>query len=112
MVFTQHTAATEPQTADEHDLVSTGVNLEQTISASFAPGTEGRNVATVFDCTEHFGAAPPVLSYAFGVYDGTGALADCLAGGHDAASLATGAFARTAEPSFVVVNCILGVPAR
>jgi len=72
-----------------------------------------QNVNTVFTCAAHFDPGNAVMTYAVGVYDLDGNLADCLAWGDDVAGMiANTAGTRINEPDWDLSSCEEGVPAR
>jgi hypothetical protein len=122
VLFQQETASTYEtggnlvQYSDEHDLVNNaaGDGLERTLSTGVADPE--RNVSTLFSCAtgQQLALGNDFVSYAFGVYDESGALADCLAGGHAPQALVDGTYAQAAvnAPGFDLSTCRAVVPAR
>ncbi len=108
------------QFSDEHDLTSNGTAMSVTIDAGVTYGDQGRNTGTIFSCPNHYETTDDDgsawMTYAFGAYDEAGAIADCLAGGDDAAGLKAGDYAAyaTDAPSaeFDLAICVVATGAR
>lgn len=105
-VFSQETGNTTPNWSDEHDLVVSSADacgqdaeLTQTLATGAAVADWAPNQSTVFQCTAdtHFDA--DVMTYAFRVYDDTGALLDCLVAGNNPGGLIDGSIDRVNDPS-------------
>ena len=102
------------QFSDEHDLTSSGTSMSITVADG--GGLDAvRNVDTLFDCELHINE-PDWMTYAFGVYDDAGVIADCLAGGGDAPGLIDGTYTAPAvnAPSadFDLSACVAASGAR
>ena len=119
VIFEQETKSTyDPgsgivQYSDEHDLGNAGDGIEGTIAAGAAYGTQTKNVSTLFTCDGAYNE-PDWMTYAFGVYDDSAAIADCLIGGGDPDGLKAGdydAFAVNAS-SFALSGCAVATSAR
>lgn len=118
-VFSQETANPTPNWSDTHDMESYQFDacgyedeLERTLATGAAVAAWEMNVSTVFTCAAHFDAANGVMSYAVGVKDLDGNLADCLAWGQDPDGMIDGSVGRVNEPGFSLANCVVGVSAR
>lgn len=61
--------------------------------------------STVFGCATHYESPGPVMSYAFGVADATGALVTCAAYGEDVAGMLNGTYNRANPPDFDLSGC-------
>lgn len=97
------------QRSDEHDLrtVDAGDGLGLTLVTGAADPV--RDESTAFSCApgQDLALGNAALSYAFVVYDASGAVADCLAGGHDPQGLVDGTYAAAATrpPSLDLSTC-------
>lgn len=118
-VFSQETANPTPNWSDTHDMASYQFDacgyedeLERSLETGAAPATWEMNVSSVFTCAGHYDAANGVMSYAVGVMDIDGNLADCLAWGQDPDGMIDGSISRVNEPGFSLANCVVGVSAR
>lgn len=115
-VFSQDTANPVPNWSDTHDLESYQWDacgyqdeLEQVLDQGALVGTWATNESTVFTCAAHFEGG--VMSYAVGVKDLDGNLADCFSWGHDPWAMIQGTSARINEPGFDLDDCVIGVAA-
>lgn len=119
VAFAQETGNSPPNWSDsitlesyEFDPDGNWDRLEHTLTTGIAFEDYVQNVNTVFTCDAHFDVANGVMSYAFGVYDLSGNLADCLMYGDNPGVMQAGSQDRINEPDWDLSICEEGVPAR
>lgn len=108
VVFQQDTSSPGPgQLAEEHDLLPN--DLGDAVERELVPDVQSptRNESTAFSCVTDQLTRQDRVTFAFGLVDETGALVDCLAGGHDPRGLVDGTYQGLAavEPSFPLSLC-------
>lgn len=119
VAFAQETGNTPPNWSDsitlesyEFDPDGNWDRLEHTLVTGIDFVDYVPNVNTVFTCPAHFDVANGVMSYAFGVFDLSGDLADCLMYGDNPGAMQDASQDRINEPDWDLSICEEGVPAR